>query len=228
MKIDLTETTSSRINSALIEGRRAIGAPTIGMVLTLVIVTDEGSAYDAMRAATDASREHPSRILAVIKRPGRSARDRARTRLDAEVLVGSDAGAGEQVILRLHGELVNHAESVVLPLLPLMVGGGLLLAPLAAALIQMAVSRSRESQADESGARLSHDPLALASALGKLDSASKRIPAPATVGPAEAHLFIVNPLRARRDSMGFTGLFLTHPPTAKRIERLEQMAANPR
>ncbi|MCQ4083456.1 glucose-6-phosphate dehydrogenase assembly protein OpcA [Streptomyces sp. RB6PN25] len=117
MKIDLTETTSSRINSALIEGRRAIGAPAIGMVLTLVIVTDEGSAYDAMRAASDASREHPSRILAVIKRPGRTPRDRARTRLDAEVLVGSDSSAGETVLLRLHGELVNHAESVVLPLL---------------------------------------------------------------------------------------------------------------
>jgi glucose-6-phosphate dehydrogenase assembly protein OpcA len=117
MKIDLTDTTSSRINSALVEGRRVIGAPAIGMVLTLVIVTDEGSAYDAMRAASDASREHPSRILAVIKRPGRTLRDRARTRLDAEVLVGSDAGAGETVLLRLHGELVNHAESVVLPLL---------------------------------------------------------------------------------------------------------------
>jgi glucose-6-phosphate dehydrogenase assembly protein OpcA len=117
MKIDLTDTTSSRINSALVEGRRVIGAPAIGMVLTLVIVTDEGSAYDAMRAASDASREHPSRILAVIKRPGRTPRDRARTRLDAEVLVGSDAGAGETVLLRLHGELVNHAESVVLPLL---------------------------------------------------------------------------------------------------------------
>lgn len=117
MKIDLTETTSSRINSALIDGRRAIGAPAIGMVLTLVIVTDEGSAYDAIRAASDASREHPSRILAVIKRPGRTARDRARPRLDAEVMVGSDSSAGETVVLRLHGELLNHAESVVLPLL---------------------------------------------------------------------------------------------------------------
>jgi heat shock protein HtpX len=102
-----------------------------------------------------------------------------------------------------------------------------ILAPIAAAMIQMAVSRSREFQADQSGAELSHDPLSLANALRKLETASKQVPAPATVGPAEAHLFIMNPLRGRRDSMGFTNLFMTHPPTAKRIERLEQMAANP-
>jgi heat shock protein HtpX len=101
-----------------------------------------------------------------------------------------------------------------------------ILAPIAAAMIQLAVSRSREYQADESGAQLSHDPLSLAGALRKLEASSKQVPAPMSVGPSEAHLFIVNPLRARRDSMGFTGLFLTHPPTAKRIERLEQMAAS--
>ena len=103
-----------------------------------------------------------------------------------------------------------------------------ILAPIAAAMIQMAVSRSREFQADQSGAELSHDPLSLANALRKLETASTKVPAPATVGPAEAHLFIMNPLRGRRDSMGFTNLFMTHPPTAKRIERLEQMAASPR
>jgi heat shock protein HtpX len=97
-----------------------------------------------------------------------------------------------------------------------------ILAPLAAALIQMAVARSRESQADESGAHLSHDPLALASALRKLELASKRIPAPASVGPAEAHLFIVNPLAGRK--VQFANLFSTHPPTAERIARLEEMA----
>ncbi|WP_225848479.1 glucose-6-phosphate dehydrogenase assembly protein OpcA [Streptomyces sp. HPF1205] len=117
MKIDLTDTTSSKINTGLIQARRAIGTPAVGMVLTLVIVTDEGSAYDALKAATEASKEHPSRILVVIKRPGRSPRDRALARLDAEVLVGSEAGTGETVVLRLHGELANHAESVVLPLL---------------------------------------------------------------------------------------------------------------
>jgi len=98
-----------------------------------------------------------------------------------------------------------------------------ILAPLAAALIQMAVSRSREYQADESGAYLSHDPAALASALRKLDAYSKKIPAPATVGPAEAHLFIVNPLAGRRAQFG--NLFSTHPPTEARIARLEQIAS---
>lgn len=117
MKIDLTDTTSSRINAGLIEARRAIGTPAVGMVLTLVIVTDEGSAYDALKAASEASREHPSRIIAVIKRPGRSPRDRASARLDAEVMVGAEAGTGETVVLRMHGELAAHAESVVLPLL---------------------------------------------------------------------------------------------------------------
>ncbi|MER7673794.1 glucose-6-phosphate dehydrogenase assembly protein OpcA [Kitasatospora sp. NPDC096128] len=117
MKIDLTNTTSSKINAALMEARRTSGSTAAGMVLTLVIVTDEGSAYDALKAANDASREHPMRTLAVIKRAGRSPRARAETRLDAEILVGSDAGSGETVILRMHGELASHAQSVVLPLL---------------------------------------------------------------------------------------------------------------
>ncbi|MDH6580204.1 glucose-6-phosphate dehydrogenase assembly protein OpcA [Kitasatospora sp. MAP5-34] len=117
MKIDLTDTTSSKINAALMNARRAGGATAAGMVLTLVIVTDEGSAYDALKAANDASREHPSRILAVIKRAGRSPRARAETRLDAEILVGADVGSGETVVLRMHGELAAHAQSVVLPLL---------------------------------------------------------------------------------------------------------------
>ncbi|KJS55894.1 OpcA protein [Streptomyces rubellomurinus subsp. indigoferus] len=117
MKIDLTDTTSSKINAALMEARRASGSTAAGMVLTLVIVTDEGSAYDALKAANEASREHPMRTLAVIKRAGRSPRARAETRLDAEILVGTDAGSGETVILRMHGELVAHAQSVVLPLL---------------------------------------------------------------------------------------------------------------
>ncbi|MFJ3668601.1 glucose-6-phosphate dehydrogenase assembly protein OpcA [Streptomyces sp. NPDC090106] len=117
MKIDLTDTTASKINKALVQGRRAIGTPAVGMVLTLVIVTDEENAYDALKAANDASREHPSRTLVVIKRVTRTPRDRTQSRLDAEVRVGADAGTGETVILRLHGEVVHHAQSVVLPLL---------------------------------------------------------------------------------------------------------------
>ncbi|MGA4848160.1 glucose-6-phosphate dehydrogenase assembly protein OpcA [Streptomyces sp. G5(2025)] len=117
MKIDLTDTTSSKINKALVQGRRAIGTPAVGMVLTLVIVTDEENAYDSLKAANDASREHPSRTLVVIKRTARSPRDRTTSRLDAEVRVGVEAGTGETVILRLYGEVIDHAQSVVLPLL---------------------------------------------------------------------------------------------------------------
>ncbi len=98
-----------------------------------------------------------------------------------------------------------------------------ILAPLAAMIIQMAVSRSREYQADESGAYLSRDPGALASALAKLEQTSRRVPPPATVSPATAHLFIVNPLAAMR-GRGFTNLFSTHPPTEQRIARLQQIA----
>ncbi|MFF3015081.1 glucose-6-phosphate dehydrogenase assembly protein OpcA [Streptomyces sp. NPDC057939] len=117
MKIDLTETTSSRINAALVQARRDIGTPAIGMVLTLVIVTDEENAYDALKSANDASHEHPSRIIVVVKRISRSPRSRREARLDAEIRVGADSGTGETVVLRLHGELVDHAQSVVLPLL---------------------------------------------------------------------------------------------------------------
>jgi heat shock protein HtpX len=93
-----------------------------------------------------------------------------------------------------------------------------LVAPLAAGLIQLAVSRSREYQADESGAVLSHDPEALAGALMKLEATSRRVPAP--VNPAQAHLFIVNPLRAG----GVASLFSTHPPTEDRVRRLQELA----
>lgn len=117
MKTDLTDTTASKVNKALVQGRRAIGTPAVGMVLTLVIVTDEENAYDALKAANDASREHPSRTLVVVKRVSRSPRDRTKSRLDAEVRVGVDAGTGETVVLRLYGEVVDHADSVVLPLL---------------------------------------------------------------------------------------------------------------
>ncbi|MFJ4199276.1 glucose-6-phosphate dehydrogenase assembly protein OpcA [Streptomyces sviceus] len=117
MKTDLTDTTASKINKALVKARRAIGTPAVGMVLTLVIVTDEENAYDALKAANEASREHPSRTLVVVKRVSRSPRDRTQSRLDAEVRVGADAGTGETVVLRLYGEIVDHAQSVVLPLL---------------------------------------------------------------------------------------------------------------
>ena len=96
-------------------------------------------------------------------------------------------------------------------------GGGLLmilLAPFAAMLIQLWVSRTREYEADATGAHITHNPYALARALQKLDGYSRRIPLVAT--PSTAHLFIVQPLFG----MNFGNLFSTHPPIAKRIERL--------
>jgi heat shock protein HtpX len=94
------------------------------------------------------------------------------------------------------------------------------LAPLAASLIQLAVSRTREYQADASGARLTHHPLYLASALRKLEAANERLPMDS--GPATAHLFIVNPLSAQGM---MSKLFSTHPPLEERIRRLEHMAS---
>jgi heat shock protein HtpX len=100
-----------------------------------------------------------------------------------------------------------------------MVGGILMiiLAPIAAALIQMAISRSREYQADATGARVCGNPLSLANALRKLHMGSQRIPMDAN--PATAHMFIVNPLRGG----GLVNLFSTHPPMEERIARLEKM-----
>jgi len=101
-----------------------------------------------------------------------------------------------------------------------------ILAPIAAVIIQLAVSRSREYQADESGALLSRDPEALASALRKLEAASRQVPAPASVSPAQAHLFIVNPLRGRGAARSVASLFSTHPPTEARVARLEEIRRN--
>jgi glucose-6-phosphate dehydrogenase assembly protein OpcA len=112
MMHDLTETTASAITTALTESRRRSGTAALGMVLTLVVVVDERDHYDAVRAATDASREHPCRILVLIRRPGR-----AGARLDAELRVGDDTGPGETILLRVYGPLGPHADSVVLPLL---------------------------------------------------------------------------------------------------------------
>jgi heat shock protein HtpX len=93
-----------------------------------------------------------------------------------------------------------------------------LLAPIAAALVQMAVSRSREYMADSSGAKLSGNPMFLANALRKLETAGKTRPM-LNANPATSHLFIVNPFSLR----GLSSLFSTHPPTEERIARLEKM-----
>jgi len=103
-------------------------------------------------------------------------------------------------------------------------GGGMLgtlalaiLAPIAAMLIQMAISRSREFEADAGAARITHNPLALASALERLAAGSARVPLNAS--PQTAHMFIVNPLSAR----GFANWFSTHPPVEERVRRLRSM-----
>lgn len=93
----------------------------------------------------------------------------------------------------------------------------MILAPLAAMLVQLAISRSREYGADETGAHLAHSPTGLASALAKLEEASKVRPLGAN--PSTAHLFIVNPLRADF----IASLFSTHPPMRERIKRLREM-----
>jgi glucose-6-phosphate dehydrogenase assembly protein OpcA len=111
--IDLPSTTTSQVNSKLVRLREEGGAVTLGRVLTLVIVTDDGTkTEEAIDAANDASREHPCRVIVV----ARGAR-KAAPRLDAQIRVGGDAGASEVVVLRLYGELANEGASCVVPLL---------------------------------------------------------------------------------------------------------------
>jgi heat shock protein HtpX len=104
---------------------------------------------------------------------------------------------------------------------PIVAIGAMILAPLAASLVQMAISRSREFEADRLGAEISGQPLWLASALQRLHEGTQAIPnATAEANPATAHLYIDNPLSAG----GLRGLFSTHPPMEERIARLQAMA----
>jgi len=97
-----------------------------------------------------------------------------------------------------------------------------LLAPIAAMLVQAAISRSREFEADRAGAEITGRPMWLASALGQIERAAEQTPNyPADANPATAHMFIVNPLHG-----GISGLFATHPPTEERIARLRAMAGS--
>lgn len=99
----------------------------------------------------------------------------------------------------------------------------IILAPFAAMLIRMAISRTREFQADASGASLSGRPLMLASALQKISAGTARVPM--DVNPAVSQLFIDNPLKAVRGAGGFSKLFSTHPPVEERVERLHNLAS---
>lgn len=112
MILDLPDTSTSGINRRLVELRASAGAVALGRVLTLVVLTPQDGAEAAIGAATDASREHPSRVLVVVPHD----RD-GETGLDGQIRVGGDAGAGEIVVLGLRGELADQAASVVVPLL---------------------------------------------------------------------------------------------------------------
>src|SRR3954466_4714617 len=112
--VDLPATTTNDINKKIIGLREEGGAITLSRVLTLVISLDSDDLLeDSIEAANFASREHPCRVIVVS--PGD--RGAAESRLDAQLRVGADAGAGEVVALRLHGDLADHASSVVLPFL---------------------------------------------------------------------------------------------------------------
>jgi heat shock protein HtpX len=98
---------------------------------------------------------------------------------------------------------------------------------LAAVLVQAAISRSREYEADRAGAEISGRPLWLASALGRIEKAAHQIPNyPADANPATAHMFIINPLNGAQ-GFNVSSLFATHPATADRIARLRAMAGQP-
>lgn len=110
MIIELTKTNSAEIASALIKARRSVGSPAMGMVQTLVVVTDTRGFDRAYENARQAANEHPSRVLMVVLGSGKT------SVLNAQVLIG-EGTAGEVVVLRLSGGLAKHPQSVVLPLL---------------------------------------------------------------------------------------------------------------
>ncbi|HEV7831708.1 MAG TPA: glucose-6-phosphate dehydrogenase assembly protein OpcA [Pseudonocardiaceae bacterium] len=113
MIIDLPSTTTAAVNHALIDVRERGGAVAVGRVLNLVIVTDDSAQVEhSIKAANEASMEHPCRVLVVAR-----GLKRAGTRLDAQIRVGGDAGASEVLVLRLYGPLADHGDSVVVPLL---------------------------------------------------------------------------------------------------------------
>jgi glucose-6-phosphate dehydrogenase assembly protein OpcA len=112
MIVDLPNTTTNAINHKLVELRMSGGAVALGRVLSLILVTDETLADNAIEIANDASREHPSRVLAIVR-----GNKRGTSRLDAQIRVGGDAGASEVIVLRLYGPLAEHGSSLIVPLL---------------------------------------------------------------------------------------------------------------
>jgi glucose-6-phosphate dehydrogenase assembly protein OpcA len=112
MIVDLPNTTTNKINRKLVDLRNSGGAVALGRVLSLVLVTDDIGADGAIEVANDASREHPSRVLAIVK-----GNKRGVPRLDAQIRVGGDAGASEVIVLRVYGPLVEHGSNLIVPLL---------------------------------------------------------------------------------------------------------------
>lgn len=112
--LELPDTSTTEINKKLDELRERVGAVTLGRVLTLVIAPDsEAVLEDSIEAANAASHEHPSRVIVVMNRDA----DAPQARLDAQLRVGGDSGAGEVVVLWLSGPLAGHSASVVVPFL---------------------------------------------------------------------------------------------------------------
>jgi glucose-6-phosphate dehydrogenase assembly protein OpcA len=112
MIVDLPSTSTAAIGKRLVQLRNEVGALALGRVLTLVVVVNEESADEAIEIATEASRQHPCRIIVVISNTRRGP-----NRIDGQIRVGGDAGASEIVIMRLFGQLSAHSQSVVTPLL---------------------------------------------------------------------------------------------------------------
>ncbi|OLT44056.1 OpcA protein [Serinicoccus sp. CNJ-927] len=112
MILDLPSSSAADVAKNLVRLRNQVGAMAMGRVLTLLVVVDEELAEEAVDVASEATRQHPARILVVV-----SANARGRGRLDAQIRVGGDAGASEIVVLRLYGDLTRHGSSVVTPLL---------------------------------------------------------------------------------------------------------------
>ncbi len=112
MIVDLPSTTTGTISKRLVSLRNEVGAMAMGRVLTLLVLVDETGADEAVAAANDATRQHPARIIVVVRGNGRG-----KQRLDAQIRVGGDAGASEIVVLRLYGALADHGDAVVTPLL---------------------------------------------------------------------------------------------------------------
>ncbi|MGB7448235.1 MAG: 6-phosphogluconolactonase [Ornithinimicrobium sp.] len=112
MIVDLPSTDTGAIGKRLIELRNEVGAMAMGRVLTLLVVVDETGADEAISTANQATRQHPARIVVVVRGNGRGS-----NRLDAQIRLGGDAGASEIVVLRLYGQLADHGDAVVTPLL---------------------------------------------------------------------------------------------------------------